>query len=174
MKKFVRLYNDGTIRLVGSESNITNPSKYKLCIQKIAAIFIKLNVDRLVDAQALFIGKVTRTLNKSSNQQLEFARCFSIIFPERTLDFHCSPTQTIKWVLALAFEIKRNNVNSIVKKSSKYLWRWLYFKMVDFLITKDEYFIEHFPKTFCKAVADYARFYKDFTENMSFIQKPMN
>ena len=93
-------------------------------------------IDQLRDVRAVFYGKVTITMKKSFNKQLESWQCFSLLLRSRTLDLYCEESQINSWYIALASEVKKKNSKAFVLSIGRFLWRKYTLKLIDKYLLK--------------------------------------
>lgn len=92
-EKFIKLTKT-QIRWAADEKKVTKEGKYQQY--------------KLDDVRGLVYGKVTQTMCKSCNKELEPWKCFSLVMKKRTFDIYCPVDRDIdQWVVGVSAAIER-------------------------------------------------------------------
>lgn len=93
---------------------------------------------QLADVRGVVYGKVTQTMCKSCNKELEPWKCFSLILKKRTFDLYCPVEKDIDyWVVGVSGAVVRATGKDIVLYTpGKQLWRKMFLKLTYHFIDK--------------------------------------
>ena len=109
LKKFIKIFNNNSLRWAKKESYLTN-------LKNCHSYF-------LAEIRGVLPGKITSTFRKSANDSLEPWLCLSIFLKSRPLDLYIPEDRIDFWYIGLAESIKEQNPKAYCLTKGQYLWR---------------------------------------------------